>query len=209
MSESAIRNPQSAMGRREAIGIITGAGAALALDWSPAEAGRALSLSREVRARAAGQGYAPTFFTPHEWQTVRVLVDLIIPKDERSGSATDAGVPEFMDFLMTDGSDQQRTAMRGGLAWIDIECRKRFGKPLVECADAERTAVLDTIAWPATAPPDLTHGVAFFNRFRDLTASGFWSSKMGVADLQYQGNTFVMEWTGCPPEALAKLGVKY
>jgi len=209
MSESGIPKPQSAMGRREAIKLITGAGAALALDWTPAEAGRALTLSREVRARGAGQSYSPTFFTAHEWETVRVLVDLIIPRDQRSGSATDAGVPEFMDFLMTDGSDQQRTAMRGGLAWIDIECRRRFGTPLVECAEAERTAVLDTIAWPAKAPPDLTHGVAFFNRFRDLTASGFFSSRMGVEDLQYQGNTFVMAWTGCPPEALAKLGVKY
>ena len=197
------------IGRREAIGLISSVGAAIALDWTPAEAGRALSRSREVRVRGAGQGYAPTFFTAHEWETVRVLVDLIIPKDERSGSATDAGVPEFMDFLMTDGSDQQRTAMRGGLAWIDIECRKRFGKALVDGAATERTAVLDTIAWPAQAPPDLTHGVAFFNRFRDLTASGFFSSRMGVEDLRYQGNTFVMEWTGCPPEALAKLGVKY
>ena len=209
-ADSALRIPHSAFAltRREVIGAVAGALIG-SLDWTPAEAGRALSLSREVRARATAQGHVPTFFTAHEWETVRVLVDLVIPRDERSGGATDAGVPEFMDFLMTDGSDQQRTAMRGGLAWIDIECRKRFGKALVDCAETERTAVLDSIAWPAQAPPDLTHGVAFFNRFRDLTASGFWSSRMGVEDLQYQGNTFVMEWTGCPPEALAKLGVKY
>ena len=208
--DSTLPIPHSAfvLTRREAVGAVAGALIG-SLDWTPAAAGRALSRSREVRAGGAGQGYAPTFFTTHEWETVRVLVDLIIPRDERSGSATDAGVPEFMDFLMTDGSDQQRTAMRGGLAWVDIECRKRFGKALVDCAATERTAVLDSIAWPAKAPPDLTHGVAFFNRFRDLTASGFFSSKMGVEDLQYQGNTFVMEWTGCPPEALAKLGVKY
>lgn len=195
------------MKRRAAVGVL--GSALLALEWTPAEAGRALSLSREARGRARSQGYTPRFFTPHEWDTVRVLVDLIIPRDERSGSATDAGVPEFMDFLLADGSDQQRTAMRGGLAWLDIECRKRFGRTLLECSETERAAVLDTVAWPARAPADLSHGVAFFNRFRDLTASGFWSSKMGVADLQYQGNTFVMEWQGCPPEALAKLGVKY
>ncbi len=206
VNDSAIRIPHSAMARREAIGVMGGAVLAV-LDWTPAEAGRAMSLSREVRAGV--RGYSPTFFTAHEWETVRVLVDLIIPRDERSGSATDAGVPEFMDFLMTDGSDQQRTAIRGGLAWIDIECRKRFGKTLVECSDTERAAVLDSIAWPAKAAPDLTHGVAFFNRFRDLTASGFWSSKMGVEDLQYQGNAFVTEWNGCPPAALAKLGVRY
>lgn len=195
------------MRRREAVGVM--GSVLLALDWTPAEAGRALSLSREARGRARTQGHTPRFFTPHEWETVRVLVDLIIPRDERSGSATDAGVPEFMDFLLTEGSDQQRTAMRGGLAWLDIEFRKRFGKALVECTDTERRAVLDVIAWPAKAPPDLSHGVAFVTRFRDLTASGFWSSKMGVEDLQYLGNTFVMEWSGCPPEALEKLQVKY
>ena len=194
------------MNRRDAVGAIaTGATAAL-LDWTPAQAATALERSRT--ALRSGQ-FQPRFFTAHEWETVRVLVDLIIPRDARSGSATDAGVPEYMDFLLADGSDDQRTAFRGGLSWIDIECRKRFGKTFLECAANQRTTVLDAIAFPAKAPQDLSHGVAFFNRFRDLTASGFWSSKMGVADLQYMGNTFVPAWTGCPPQALAKLGVKY
>jgi hypothetical protein len=55
----------------------------------------------------------------------------------------------------------------------------------------------------------MSHGVAFFSMFRNLTASGFWSSRMGVADLQYIGNAVVHEWQGCPPAALAKLGVSY
>lgn len=108
-----------------------------------------------------------------------------------------------------DGDEAARRAMRGGLAWLDTECVERFGHPFLACTDAERRALLDLIAWPAKAPPELSHGVAFFSRVRDLTASGFWSSKMGIADLQYLGNTAVAEWTGCPPEALAKLGVKY
>ena len=87
------------LSRRQAIGTVAAAVLA-SVDWTPAEAGRAMSLSRQVRARA--QGFSPTFFTAHEWETVRLLVDLIIPADERSGSATDAGVPEFMDFLMTE-----------------------------------------------------------------------------------------------------------
>ena len=95
---------------------------------------------------------------------VRVLVDLIIPKDERSGSATDAGVPEFMDFMMNDQPARQ-TAMRGGLAWIDLECQDRFDKRFLECTAAERTAVLDDIAWPAKARPEFSQGVAFFNSF--------------------------------------------
>ena len=152
--------------------------------------------------------FEPAFFTEHELNTVNVLVDLIIPTDDRSGSATDAGVPEFMDFMMMDRPNMQ-LPMRGGLAWLDIQCRRRFEAPFVECTDAQRKELLDVIAYPDMAPPEMSQGVAFFNSFRDLTASGFWSSKMGVEDLQYMGNTVVPEWTGCSQEALDHLGVSY
>jgi Gluconate 2-dehydrogenase subunit 3 len=99
--------------------------------------------------------------------------------------------------------------MRGGLAWLDAACLERFDAPFVNCTAEQRASVLDDIAWPARAKPELSHGVAFFNSFRDLTASGFWSSKMGVEDLRYIGNTFVREWTGCPEEQLRKLNVSY
>jgi len=122
--------------------------------------------------------------------------------------ARDAGVPEFMDFMLNDRPDG-RTPMRGGIAWLDNECYERFGKTFVAATPAEQTAVLDDIAWPKKAKPEMSQGVAFFNMFRDMTASGFWTSKIGVADLDYRGNTFVREWTGCPPEALQKLGVQY
>lgn len=163
---------------------------------------------------ARGKAFTPQFFTAHEYATVRVLVDLVIPKDERSGSATDAGVPEFMDFIMVDPLEMQRerekrqTSMRGGLAWLDHQCGSRFVKTFVECTDAQRRELLDDIAWPAKARPEMKPGASFFNAFRDLTASGFWSSKMGIEDLQYQGNTFVAEWKGCPPEVLKRLGVE-
>ena len=174
-----------------------------AFTWTPAEAQRAAKLVRE-----SVTPYAPTFFTPHEWETVRLLADLVIPRDERSGSATDAGVPEFMDFMMGDRPDGQ-VPMRGGLAWLDNEAYERTGKTFLTSAEAERTAILDDVAWPKKARPEMSQGVAFFNMFRDMTASGFWTSKMGVTDLDYQGNTFVAEWKGCPPEALQKLGVHY
>ena len=195
------------LNRREALQVMSVASLAAAFDWTPAQASHAAASVRAVR--ATGTPFAPTFFTAHEYETVRTLVDVVIPKDERSGSATDAGVPEYMDFLMSDGSDGQRIAMRGGLAWLDIQTRRRFRKAFTECGEQERAAILDAIAWPARAAPDMSQGVAFFNSFRDLTAAGFFSSKMGVEDLQYQGNTFVAEWKGCPPEALAKLGVRY
>ncbi len=191
------------MKRREAVGAMAMAALSAAFKWTPAEAQRVAGLVKQ-----AATPFAPTFFTPHEWDTVRVLVDLVIPRDERSGSATEAGVPEFMDFMMTDRPDGQ-TPMRGGLAWLDNESLERNSKTFLEATAQQRTAILDDIAWPKKAKPEMSQGVAFFNMFRDLTASGFWSSKIGVADLDYRGNTFVADWTGCPPEALQKLGVQY
>lgn len=191
------------MKRRDAVGTMAMAALTAAFRWTPAEAQRAAKLVRDTVAP-----YAPTFFTPHEWETVRALADLVIPRDERSGSATDAGVPEFMDFMMGDRPDGQ-IPMRGGLAWLDNECFERFGKTFVRTAETERATVLNDIAWPKKAKPEMSQGVAFFNMFRDMTASGFWSSKIGIADLDYQGNTFVAEWKGCPEPALRKLGVSY
>jgi hypothetical protein len=191
------------MSRRDLVAALAAATATAAFTWTPDEAVHA---AHRVRT-GGGSAQAPGFFLPDEWETVRVLVDLIIPRDERSGSATDAGVPEFMDFIMLDGSDARRTAMRGGLAWLDAECRERFGNPFRECADEERTAVLDDIAYPDRAAPAVSQGVAFFTSVRNLTATGFWTSKLGMDDLQYIGNTVVPEWTGCPPEQLRKLGV--
>ena len=152
--------------------------------------------------------FAPAFFTTHEWETVRILVDLIIPRDAHSGSATEALVPEFMDFILNENSGMQ-TPMRGGLAWLDNECHDRFGKTFTEASDGQRRQILDDIAWPRRARPEFSQGVEFFNTMRDLTASGFYSSQIGVADLQYIGNTVMAEWMGCPPEALQKLGVSY
>jgi hypothetical protein len=193
------------LSRREALQLMAGI-PLLITGVSPETVRRATAFART--AMAGPRAAVPVFFTAHEWETVRILVDLIIPRDERSGSATDAGVPEFMDFILNDQNDMQEP-IRGGLAWLDNECRERFGKNFVDCADAQRHTVLDDIAWPERARPELSHGVEFFNRIRDLTASGFYSSKMGVEDLQYLGNTVVPEWRGCPPEALARLGVKY
>jgi gluconate 2-dehydrogenase gamma chain len=150
----------------------------------------------------------PRFFTAAEMATVAVLADMVIPADERSGSATDAGVPDFIDFMMTDTRDRNLPLrVRGGIAWIDAESRRRFGHDFVDASVAEREQLVDDIAWPQRARPEMSHGVAFFSTFRDLVASGFWSSEMGVRDLQYMGNTAIGRWDGCPPEALRKLGV--
>jgi gluconate 2-dehydrogenase subunit 3-like protein len=214
--------------RRSALRLIGTVPLAVGFGVRAADAEAAASFAAEaVKTAARGVPYKPKFFTPREWETVRALVDLIIPRDERSGSATEAGVPEFMDFLMMDPEEEVRTrewrqtAMRGGLAWIDRESRRRSGKTFVEAAAAERTALLDDIAYSKPGAEDdedevdprdgrirLRHGPSFFNSFRDLTAAGFWSSKMGVADLGYIGNAFVAKWEGPPLEVRRKIGVE-
>jgi gluconate 2-dehydrogenase gamma chain len=196
--------------RRAALEMLGAAPAAAALVWTPVEARQAHEHAAQARAKATQPAarFKPKFFTAHEYATVIVLVDLIIPRDERSGSATDAGVPEFMDFMMID-QPRRQVAMRGGLALIDRLAEDRIGKRFVACSDPERRSVLDEIAYTSNRDPGLSQAIAFFNSFRDLTATGFWTSKMGIGDLQYQGNVFVAEWTGCPDAALRKLGVSY
>jgi len=147
-----------------------------------------------------------TFFNEHEIATITVLTDMIIPADDRSGSASEAGVVDFIDFNVGDQEELQ-VPIRGGLAWLDAYRRKQHGTSFVKSDLQQRKQILDTIAWPSMASPELSAGVAFFNRFRDLVASGFWSSKMGVDDLQYSGNVYVQEWTGCPQEVLENLGI--
>jgi hypothetical protein len=176
-----------------------------AIVFTPADVAHAV---RSLREETQAAQFRPKFFTAHEFATVSVLADLVIPRDGRSGSATDAGVPQFMDFIMMDGTEQRRIAMRGGLAWLDREARHRFSvRDFRRLTDAQRKQILDDIAWPRRAKPEHTHGVAFFNSFRDLTASGFWSSRIGVRDLGYQGNSMIAEWKGCPQHVLDKLGV--
>lgn len=197
--------------RRDALKVLGLAPLAASIGVAPSHLERVARAVARLEEEPLAVAAAPTFFSAHEWSTVRLLVDYIIPRDERSGSATDAKVPEFMDFLMSDkdASSASTTAMRGGLAWLDNECQHRFAKTFVTASDAQRRQVLDDIAWPKKARPEMHHGVVFFSRFRDLTASGFFSSQMGWQDVRYLGNVALPAWTGCPPEALARLGVSY
>lgn len=205
----------AAITRRDALKAFSIVGMAGALDLGVPQLERALNgmaalESAELTAQSGQQTYTPRFFTAHEWRTVRMLVDYIIPRDARSGSATDARVPEFMDWLLADreATESGKVSMRGGLAWLDREARDRFSVTFISATDPQRRHVLDDIAWPAKAPEGMSQGVAFFTRMRDFTASGFLSSQMGWRDLQYSGNVSA-NWDGCPPAVLERLGVSY
>lgn len=149
------------------------------------------------------------FFTAAERRTATRLADDIIPRDARSPSASEAGVLAFMDFHLSlpETSDETRVGMRGGLAWLNTESRRRFGVAYAAASTAHRQLLLDDIAGPAPTAPAMSAGAAFFARFRDMVASGFFSSAVGWKDLKYEGNVFNPNWTGCPDAALRKLGV--
>jgi len=150
---------------------------------------------------------APNFFTEHEMATITLLADIIIPKDAVSGSATDAKVPEFIEFIVKDMPDHQ-VPMRGGLKWLDLHSYKKHAKAFTECSGKEQIAIVDEIAYPKKAAPEVAQGVSFFNKIRDLVTTGFYTAEIGVKDLGYMGNVPNM-WAGVPDDVLKHHGFAY
>jgi gluconate 2-dehydrogenase gamma chain len=150
---------------------------------------------------------ADKFYTPHEMETIAGLGDIIIPRDQISGSATDAKVPDFIEFITKDKPELQ-TPMRGGLLWLDLQSAKRFGKAFKECASQQQLQIVDDIAYPEKARPEMKQGVAFFSLMRNLTATGFYTSEIGVKDIGYMGNA-PTKWNGVPEEVLKQYGLSY
>jgi hypothetical protein len=149
--------------------------------------------------------YKRQVFDDHQWRTVQVLCDIIIPADDRSGSASQAGVPEFLDEWIAfrtgqDLNEDLQAQIFGGLMWLDRESNHLFEKNFVDAAPGQQKQILDRIAYPKKAAKEDHPWAMFFSVFRSLTVSGFFSSKAGVADLPYLGNTAVLEWKGCDPE---------
>ncbi|ATL46682.1 transcriptional initiation protein Tat [Chitinophaga caeni] len=162
---------------------------------TPDEAKRDAALKEEV------------FFTAAEMKTITVLADIIIPKDDTSGSATDAGVPDFIEFIVKD-QPSNKLPMRGGLRWLDVHCLKKHDKIFTDLPKEQQLAVVDEIAYPEKADPAVSQGVSFFNRMRNLTATGFFTTKMGIEDLGYQGNK-PNEWDGVPADVLKQYNLAY
>jgi len=144
------------------------------------------------------------FFTDHEIATITLLCDIIIPKDEKSGSASDAKVPEFIEFIVNDMPEHQ-TPLRGGLRWLDVQCLNRYNTTFKEASNQQQIAMVTMIAYPKKAKPEMAQGVAFFSRLRDLTATGFFTSEMGVKDIGYVGNS-PTKWEGVPTDVLKAHG---
>ena len=153
------------------------------------------------------QVISTTFFTQEEMATITVLADIIIPKDEVSGSASDAKVPDFIEFIVKDMPEHQ-IPMRGGLRWLDLQCLTRFNKPFTSCDNKQQITMVDAIAYPKKAKPEMMQGVAFFNLMRNLTASGFYTTEIGVKDVGYMGNK-PNQWNGVPDDVLKQYNLAY
>lgn len=173
--------------------------------------GPALAQTHEHQAaqKSTAKGpYQRQTFDDHQWRTVGVLCDLIIPADERSGSATQAGVPEYLDDWIAfrteqDGNEDLKATIFGGLIWLDRESNRQFQKGFADASADQQKQLLDRVAYPQKAAKEDHAWVVFFSEFRSLTVGGFFSSKMGVADLPYLGNTAVAEWKGCDAKVWA------
>jgi hypothetical protein len=183
----------------------------------------ALTLDRaEEEKKREKELLSTTFFTPHEMATITILADIIIPRDDISGSASDAKVPDFIEFMVKDRPDNQ-IPMRGGLRWLDVESLKRFEKPFKDLDQKQQLNIVDDIAYPEITYKDekgndvkkgrkakmgMAQGIAFFNLMRDMTVSGFFTSEIGVKDVGYAGNT-PNKWNGVPDDVLKQYGLAY
>jgi gluconate 2-dehydrogenase gamma chain len=148
-----------------------------------------------------------TFFTPEEMVTITVLGDIIIPKDDVSGSASDAKVPDFIEFIVKDKPEHQ-VPMRGGLRWLDMQCYNRYQNAFTDCNRTQQIEMVNEIAYPKKAKPEMKQGVSFFNLMRNLTATGFYTSEIGGKDVGYIGNQ-PNQWNGVPADVLKQYNLAY
>jgi len=194
--------PNESISRRDILRTLAvGAASGAVLQVIPAEAAAYIhqAIRKEKSASPAGS-YAPKYFPPAQYALLVALCDTIIPTDEKSGGAVEAGAPEFID-LLTSENPKYQLKLGGGFFWLDGFCTDRFGKIFLDCAPEQKKEVLDLIAFRKNAKqdPSLSQGVAFFSFLRDLTCDGYFTSKIGIADLGYIGNTSLHEFPGCPP----------
>jgi len=150
--------------------------------------------------KATAGAYTPMYFNAHEYRTLTALCRAILPSDQKSPGAVEAGAPEFID-LLTSENEEFRRVLGGGLIWLDAECADRYGATFLASKPDQQSEILDLIAYRKNATQDsrLSQPVQFFALLRNLTCDAYFTSEIGIRDLGYIGNTFVREFHGCPP----------
>ncbi len=207
-------NSENQMGRREALKWLASAGAATALTPTalaqgtpPVEvAPRSPTDPNLVKPVISWKG----ILTESELKTLTALCDMIIPQEDQSPSASQVGVPAFINEWVSASYPIQQAdklIVRGGLAWLNIESLRRSEKEFVDLSEAEKTAICDDIAYLPKAKPAFTIGAIFFAKVRDLSATGFYTTTQGMKDLGYIGNVPLAKFDGPPPEVLKHMGL--
>ncbi len=155
----------------------------------------------QAHAHAAGDAprpgiYAPQFFTAPEFAVVTRLTELIIPSDDTPG-AREAGVHEFVDFMVAHDSEQQ-ARIRAGIAWLENRCRHEYRRPFLELTEAQQTSLLEPLAYKSRYQEGEELGQEFFRRVRDLTVMGFYSSEIGYRELDNPALRYYGASPACP-----------
>jgi len=190
---------QNAVSRRKALKILGagfGAAGAASLYQNPTFAQHHhMESGSDAHAKAAMPSQ-PKFFTPAEMATIAVMSDLIIPSDEHSGGAKEAGVPAFIDLMVGSSPAETRTMWREGLAAVDVASTKAFGKPFAEGSASDQLALMKEISKAEMSPK--TTEEQFFRAIKSLTIDGYYTSEIGIQkDLQYKGNSYNKTFVGC------------
>lgn len=141
--------------------------------------------------------YQPSFFSPSEYHTIDILTGLIIPPDESPG-AQEAGVSEFIDFLAAHGETEIQQPMRDGLKWLDSTAKKAYGASFSELSPGQQNEILKRVAYRDSALPGDTEGQKFFRLIRRYTVMGYYTSRVGLAELDYPGLRFYTQSPACP-----------
>lgn len=196
-------NKKSGVSRRDVLkSLAVSAAATSVLRVIPAHAAEvAHQMIAAEKAASPAKAYTPKFFSAHDYKTLQSLCETILPTDSDSAGAIEAGAPEFIDLLTSENLDYQ-VKLRGGFMWLDSRCSDQYGKTYLDCPPEQQKEILDKIAYRHNALADysLEQGIAFFSFLRNMTADGFFTSKIGIEYLGYVGNTFVKgEFPGCPP----------
>ncbi len=194
--------PRDQITRRNVLKSLSiGAAAGSVLQTIPLQAAQYIhGLIEAEKSTAKAGGYVPKFFPAPQYKTLQSLCESILPADVDSGGAVEAGAPEFIDLLTSENTEYQ-LSLGGGLMWLDSTCTDKYGKCYLDCTPEQQKEILDRIAYRRNAvqEPGLSQGVEFFSILRNLTSDGFFTSKIGIKYLGYIGNTFLMDFPGCPP----------
>jgi len=150
-----------------------------------------------------------TYFNEHEMLTIATLCDIILPATPSAGSATEAKVPDFIEFIVKD-LPGNKLPFRGGLMWLDTEANQRFEKRFIDCTPEQEIEIIDDIAYPDPdgEKPEMAPGIKFFNQIRNLTMTGYYTTKMGFEDLGVTSN-FANVWDGVPNDILDEHQMEY